>query len=124
MGVILGKNIFIYSGTSGTTPVIAAAKLCTISSSSDVIEKASSSNAKEREYIPGHTGWEVSINHLVVANKEYQGIIKVGTEFDISVVVGTERKTGHVICMQADISGAVGSIATGSVKLKGSGKLT
>lgn len=124
MAVILGKNIFIYSGTSGSSPVIAAAKSCTISDTAELIEKASASNPRAKEYIAGRTEWEVTINHLVVTGNEYQGIIKVGSDFDISVVIGGVRKTGHVICVQAGISGAVGSLATGSVKLKGTGALS
>ena len=125
MAVLLGKNLFIYSGTTGTAPIIAAAKSCTISMKSDVIEKASSTSAKAKEFIAGRTEWDISINHLVVTgqSREYQGIVKVGTDFDISVVINGVRKTGHVICTQADISGPVGSLATGSVKLKGTGAL-
>jgi hypothetical protein len=124
MGVILGKYVRIYSGST-STPIIAAAKACTISKKSDVMEKASSSNAKAKEFIAGRTEWEISINHLVMAEngREFQGIIKVGNDFDISVMVGSIRKYGHVICTQADISGSVGGIASGSVKLKGTGEL-
>lgn len=127
MAVVLGKNLFIYSGTSatGTTPVIAAAKSCTISMKAETMEVASptAQTAKNKQFIAGRTEWEVSINHLVAVGNEFQGILKVGTDFDISVVVAGVRKTGHVICTQADISGAKGSIATGSVKLKGTGAL-
>ena len=123
MGVIKGNNIYIYSGTSGSSPIIAGAKSCTISKKSDVMETASDTDAVNKNFIPGRTEWEISINHLVLTNNEYQGIVKVGTGFYISVVVNGVRKTGKVICTQADISGPVGGLASGSVKLKGSGAL-
>ena len=123
MGVINGNNIYIYSGTSGSSPIIAGAKSCTISKKSDVMETASDTDAVNKNFIPGRTEWEISINHLVLTGNEYQGIVKVGTSFYISVVVNGVRKTGKVICTQADIGGAVGSLASGSVKLKGSGAL-
>ena len=124
MAVILGRNIFIYAGDSGTTPVIAAAKSCTISEKCDLMEVASASNQKSKEFIAGRTEWEISISHLVVSSNEYQGMLKVGTSFTISVVINSVRKTGTAICNQADIGGAVGNLATGSIHLKGTGPLT
>ena len=124
MGVVLGKNIHIYAGTTGTSPLIAGARSCTISSKTDLIEKASASNQTSKEFIAGRTEWEISISHLVVSSNEYQGMLKVGTSFSISVVINGVRKTGTAICNQADIGGAVGNLATGSIHLKGTGPLT
>ena len=70
MGVIQGRNILIYAGNSGTTPVVAAAKSCTISEQCDLLEKASASNQSSKEFEPGRTEWDISISHLVVANEE------------------------------------------------------
>lgn len=123
MAVVLGKDIRIYAGTSGTAPIIAGAKSCTISEKCDLIEKASASNQTSKEYIVGRTEWEISISHLVISSNEYQGMLKVGTLFNISVVINNVRKTGTAICNQADIGGAVGNLATGSVHLKGTGPL-
>jgi predicted secreted protein len=124
MAVVLGKDIRIYAGTSGTTPIIAGAKSCTISERCDLIEKASASNQTSKEFVAGRTEWEINISHLVVVGSEYQGLLKVNTTVSLSVVVNNVRKTGTAICQQADIGGAVGTLATGSVKLKGTGPLT
>ena len=124
MAVILGRNIFIYAGDSGTTPVIAAAKSCTISEKCDLMEVASAANQTSKQFLAGRTEWEISISHLVVSSNEYQGMLKVGTSFTISVVINGVRKTGTAICNQADIGGAVGNLATGSIHLKGTGPLT
>ena len=124
MGVIQGKNILIYAGNSGTTPIVAAAKSCTISEQCDLLEKASASNQSSKEFEPGRTEWDISISHLVVANAEYEGMLKVGTKLSLSVVINGVRKTGMAICQNADIGGTVGNLATGSLKLKGSGPLT
>jgi predicted secreted protein len=123
MAVVLGKDIRIYAGTSGTTPIIAGAKSCTISERCDLIEKASASNQTSKEFVAGRTEWEINISHLVVVGSEYQGLLKVNTTVSLSVVVNNVRKTGTAICQQADIGGAVGTLATGSVKLKGTGPL-
>ena len=70
MAVELGKNIFIYSGTSSTTALIAGAKSCTISKSCEVIEKASATSATAREFVAGRTEWErrLSMKELTLLN--------------------------------------------------------
>ena len=124
MAVVLGKDIRIYAGTSGTTPIIAGARSCTISSKTDLIEKASASNQTSKEFIAGRTEWEIAISHLVMAGSEFDGLLKNGTTVSISVVINNVRKTGTAICYSDAIGGAVGNIGTGSIRLKGTGPLT
>ena len=122
MGVILGKNVFIYSGATGTTPVIAAAKSCTITIKYDMIEKASSTQSNAKEFIKGRYEWDLTVDHLVVSGNEFQGLSLAGQRVLISVVINGVRKKGYVICPQAGISGAVGGLATGSLTFKGDGE--
>ena len=124
MGIIQGRNILIYAGSSGTTPAIAGAKSCTIMEQCDLMEKASASNQNSKEFEAGRTEWEISISHLVMASAEYEGLIKVGTTLQLSVVVNGVRKVGSAICQHAEIGGTAGNLATGSVRLKGSGPLS
>jgi hypothetical protein len=88
------------------------------------MEVASASNQTSKQFLAGRTEWEISISHLVVSSNEYQGMLKVGTSFTISVVINGVRKTGTAICNQADIGGSVSNLATGSIHLKGSGALS
>lgn len=120
----LGKNIQIYAGSSGTSPLIAMAKTCTISKKCGIIEKASATNATSKEFIADREEWEISLGHLVSSSAPFEGLLKVRGTYGISVVIGTTRKTGTAICTQADITGSVGSLATGSIKFKGTGPLT
>ena len=124
MAVVLGKNIFIYSGSSGTSPIIAAAKSCSISSKCDLLEKASSTQNTSKEYIAGRDEWDISIDHLVTSGAPFEGLLKVRQTYTISVVIAGVRKFGTAICQQADIQGAVGSLGRGSIRFKGSGPLT
>lgn len=124
MAVVLGKNIFIYSGSSGTSPIIAAAKSCSISSKCDLLEKASSTQNTSKEYIAGRDEWDISIDHLVTSGAPFEGLLKVRQTYTISLVIEGVRKFGTAICQQADIQGAVGSLGRGSVRFKGSGVLT
>lgn len=123
MSVILGKDIKIYQGDTGTTPIIAAAKSCTVSMKSDVIERSSAVSATAKEFVAGRTEWEVSIGHLLVSDAPYDGLLKTGQTFTLSIVIGDVRKVGKAICMAADINASVGSLGTGSAKFKGSGEL-
>lgn len=122
MEVILGRNVFIYSGASGTSPVIAAAKSCSISIKYELIEKASSTQQKAKEYNYGRYEWDLTVDHLVVSQNEFQGLsLAGGTRLLISVVINGVRKKGYVLCPQAGLSAPVSGLATGSVTFKGDG---
>lgn len=122
MSVILGRNVFIYSGASGTSPVIAAAKSCTINIKYELIEKASSTQQRAKEYIYGRYEWDLTVDHLVVSQNEFQGLsLAGGTRLLISVVINGVRKKGYVLCPQAGLSAPVSGLATGSVKFQGDG---
>ena len=123
MGVILGRNVFIYSGASGTTPVIAAAKSCTINIKYDLIEKASSTQGTAKEFTYGRYEWDLTVDHLVVSSSEFEGLsLAGGARLLISVVVNGVRKKGYVLCPQAGLSAPVSGLATGSVTFKGDGE--
>jgi hypothetical protein len=129
MAVVLGKNIFIFNGSSGTTALIAAAKSCTITKKIELIERASSTQATAKEYVTGRYEWEVSLDHIVTTGAPYDGLLKVGNSYTVCFAVKTgtssySRKYGSAICVQADISGTVGGIGKGSVRFKGNGALT
>ena len=123
MAIVLGKNIFIYAGNSGTTPIIAAAKSCTISSSCELIEKASATQNTSKEFVAGRDEWEISLDHLVTTGAPFDGLLKVRGTYTLSIVIAGVRKYGTAICQHADIKGPVGGLGRGSVKFKGSGAL-
>ena len=125
MAVILGTNVFISKVNGSTvTAVIAAAKSCTISKSIDMIEKASSTQGTYKEYTTGLFEWEVSLDHLIVTGKEFEGINAVGETFSLRMTVNGVVKNGTAICQHSDLSAPVGGLAKGSVKFRGSGALT
>ena len=89
----------------------------------DIIEKASTTQGSVKEFTTGRYEWEVSINHLVVSTAPLEGILMVGNTYGLEINIGGVTKTGNAICTQADIQGATGNLATGSVKFKGTGLL-
>lgn len=120
MSVILGKELKIYNGSNA---LISGAKSCVINKQADSIEVASASNATAKTYIAGRYGWSVSISHLITTNQG--GIPMVGQTYTITYKVGsTSVYSGTAICVEAEISGTVGNIAQGSIKLLGTGPLS
>lgn len=127
MAVILGKNVMIYQGTSGTSSAIAGAKSCSLSKKCDLIEKASPSQQSAKEYIAGRDEWEVTMNHIVMSGSginSTEGLLKVRNTYTLRLVVpGGTTFVGQAICTQYDIQGSTGALATGSIKFKGTGPL-
>lgn len=125
MATVLGKDVKIYAGDSGTTPIIAMAKSCTVSMKCDLIERASiHGNGTAKEYISGREEWEVSLGHLISSGAPFEGLLKVRNTYTLRIVIAGVTKTGTAICMKAELNAPVRSLATGSVKFKGTGPLT
>lgn len=124
--VIHGRNLKIYN--SGGTALIAAAKSCTIRKQCDTIEVSSSSDGTVKNFLAGRTSWTVEISHLLMSSAPQGGIPLVGTTYAISVKDATGSTpavvlTGNVVCTEATILATVGNLATGSVKMQGTGPL-
>lgn len=118
MGVIHGKDIQIY-GAGGV--LIAAAKSCTIHKSNDAVEVASTTPS-DREYIAGRSSWSIDLSYFVSSG--LSGMLMVGQTYTINVKVGgTQAASGSALCVECDIQASIGNLATGSIKLQGSGPL-
>ena len=125
MSVVLGKNVKIYGGGSSNAPIIAMAKSCTVNRKCELIERAPIlGNGTAKEYVAGREEWEVSLGHLVVDSAPFEGILMVRNTYTIRIEIDGQTKTGTAICTQAELSAPVKSLATGSVKFKGTGPLT
>jgi len=124
MSVIVGRDVMIYKGNDNSQVAIAAAKSCVVSRSVDMIEKASSTQGTDKEYVTGRKGWEVSIDHLVTTGNEFEGLNAVGATFTLRIVIDNVTKTGSAICEHADLSAPVNGLATGVVRFRGTGALT
>lgn len=120
MSIIHGRNIKIYN--SGGTALLAAAKLCTIKKQGEAIEKSSETYATDREYVPGRSSWTVDMSYLITTGTD--GLPLVNTKYLIQVVVGTNAVLqGYVICTECDIQATTGNLASGSIKMQGTGPL-
>ena len=100
---------------------IAASKSCTLTNMADVKEISSPSSSTARNYVAGRTGWRVTCNYLVT---DVLDLLKVRNTYTLRIEINGQTKTGTAICTQAELSAPVRSLATGSVKFKGTGPLT
>lgn len=124
MAVVLGRNVIIYRGDSGSTKAIAAAKTCTLSKKGDLFEIASATEQYAKEYEPGRYEWDVSLNHLVVSDGPFEGILMVNQKYTLRIEINGQTMKGNAICQQADLSAPVDGLASGVVRFKGNGALS
>lgn len=119
MGIIHGKDIKILNSSS--TALIACAKSCTIHRHADSEEVASASDQDHKHYIAGRKGWSIDLQHFVSTD----GVtLEEGTMYNIQVVIGSGVTwTGTALCTDCDITGTMGNLSQGSIKLLGSGPL-
>ena len=97
----LGKDVQIYAGSSGTSPLIAMAKTCTISKKCGLIEKASATNATSKEFIADREEWEISLGHLVSSSAPIEGLLKVTKMNAFNRIAGALLGLAKALCVLA-----------------------
>lgn len=119
MGIIHGKDIKILN--SGGTALIACAKSCTIRRHSDAIETADATDQTSKHYIAGRKEWSIDLQYFVSTD----GVsLEDGIIYNIQVVIGSGVTwAGQALCTDCDITGTMGNLSQGSIKLLGSGPL-
>ena len=120
MSVIHGKDIRIYN-IDGTADLIVGAKSCSIKRQCKAIETASANDGDNEYNLPGRKSWSIDMDHLITTN----GVtLQEGSYYDLRVVIGSGVTwVGKALCTECDIRGAIGNLATGSIKLVGHGPL-
>lgn len=109
--------------------IVGVSTECAITTECELIEKSSPTSGTARHYIPGRTGWSVSINKFVKVVKDDLLLagavcqIKIGKMIDPENV-STDNVTGTAIVQNVNIGAARGSFAKGTLQLKGSGELS
>ena len=117
-----GKDINIM--LDGT--IVAVAKSCYIDMQCDTTEVSSPSTGKWKKYIAGRNGWTVTISRYVQAVED--DLLLLGKTVTL-IVTKTEngeptgKMQGSAIVTQCTTSASVGTMASGSMQLLGSGEL-
>lgn len=135
--ILHGKDLIVYQTINGTTAVIAAAKSCDITISTETIEKTSPSTGQWKTYRPGRKDWSVGVSGLVAINNGV-GDLKTllqnsGNEVTLSMSVRAESYggsgewevcSGAAICKSVKTGASRGNLSTYSCDFRGSGALS
>jgi hypothetical protein len=125
MSVIHGRKVQVYSGTSGTTKLIALAKSCTVQTQCEKIEKSSATNGAAREFLPGRSSWTAEITHLVADTQSTGALKRVGEVLTVRFLnESNEILRGQCFISDAKLQFTEGNLGNGSLKLQGTGALT
>ena len=116
--ILHGENIKIYSGGH----VIALATSCTIETTAATNETASTSKARQKNWLEGRTDWKMSIARFV-DNMQSQ-MIMAGNEYVITIwVSNSDMLTGKALCAESRSDYSVGKLAQGFCQFIGNGAL-
>ena len=130
-----GKDILIYLTYNNTTVGITSCKSSELTGQSDLIEKASSTQQKWREYIAGRNEWGFTASYIVmraapsVTNQiggTLADLLKIGTKFGVTIRdrANTYSLSGSAFLQQVKQTYTVGNLIVGSFQFKGTGALT
>lgn len=130
-----GKDILIFLTYNNTTVGITACKSSEITGLTELIEKASSTQQKWREYIAGRNEWGFTASYIVMraapsTTNQIGGTLadlqKIGTKFGVTIrdVANTYSLSGSAFLQQVKQTYSVGNLIAGSFQFKGTGALS
>ena len=125
--IIHGRNLIVKMGGQA----IAACTSCSISITGDLIEVASPTSGKYKEFIPGRISWSVSSAHLVTHGIMLSAASLINQKVDVQFSFSENELhtddgvvlSGKAIVNQIKIDAAICSLAKGSFNFQGTGEL-
>lgn len=112
----------------GTALASTCVKSQDIQTDCPTIEKASSTQQDWVEKISGRKSWSISINYLVMRAAQVRDLLYTGQTFTVTVRDRNNTSGGSIsgTAIMTNVHGlaSFGNLATGSMKLEGSGALT
>ncbi len=125
---INGWAMYCWRGDATTqSGVIGATTNHTLSLNRDMIEKASSTTA--REYLPGLIDWSLSTERLIVPDGTDVSVLteiedlKAGTEVGVCLLIGMDYYVGTAIIESITLNGPLRGKASASISMRGIGTL-
>ena len=101
-----------------------------LSCGKQMIEKASGTQGRAREYLPGLTNWSIEVEKMVLMVDDasdvwhYVETLKAGVPISICLQIGLDYYEGDTIIENVDISAPFRGKATARMTLRGTGALT
>ena len=123
-----GQDILVILSQGGTALASTCVKSQDIQTDCPTIEKASSTQQDWVERIAGRKSWSISINYLVMRAAQVRDLLYTGQTFTVTVRDRNNTSGGSIsgTAIMTNVHGlaSFGNLATGSMKLEGSGALT
>lgn len=123
-----GQDILVILSQGGTALASTCVKSQDIQTDCPTIEKASSTQQDWVERIAGRKSWAISINYLVMRAAQVRDLLYIGQTFTVTVRDRNNTSGGSIsgTAIMTNVHGlaSFGNLATGSMKLEGSGALT
>ena len=123
-----GQDILVILSQGGVALASTCVKSQDIETSCPTIEKASSTQQDWVEKVAGRKSWSISINYLVMRAAQVRDLLYTGQTFTVTVRDRDNTSGGSVsgTAIMTNVHGisSFGNLATGSMKLEGSGPLT
>lgn len=123
-----GQDILVILSQGGTALASTYVKSQDIQTDCPTIEKASSTQQDWVERIAGRKSWSISINYLVMQAAQVRDLLYTGQTFTVTVRDRNNTSGGSIsgTAIMTNVHGlaSFGNLATGSMKLEGSGALT
>lgn len=127
--MITGGDIIIYKWTGTAWTAIAKTRSDELQSQCEMLEKASSTQQKWKEFESGRAEWGLNVGWLITEEADINKVLLVGEKIRIHVGAsggysgGAGGVTGYLIIQQCKMTMNQGHLATGSFVAKGTGPL-
>ena len=125
-----GNNIIVYtsSNNGSSWTAIAATKSDKLQVSGETIEISSATDADWQHIIAGRKNWSLQVNWLVTQVADVRKALAVNTRVKVRIggrsFAAASGLEGYAIITQCEMAFTRGTLATGSLQMKGDGPLT
>ena len=122
-----GKDLIIILSQNNVVMASTYIKSHDMQTDADLLEKASASQQRWKEFETGRLSWQATVNYFVMTSAQIKDLLYTGQKFDAVIKkVGDDVNTlsGMVIMCSAKQSATLGNLCQGVFTLQGTGPLT
>ena len=121
-----GKDLIIILSQNNVVMASTYIKSHDVQTDADLLEKASASQQRWKEFETGRLSWQATVNYFVMTSAQIKDVLYTGQKFDAVIKkVGDDVNTlsGMVIMRSAKQSATLGNLCQGVFTLQGTGPL-
>lgn len=121
-----GKDLIIILSQNNTPLASTYIRSQDVQTDADMLEKASATQKKWKEFECGRLSWQATVNYLVMTAPQIKDLLYTGQKFDVvikNVDDDTNTLSGTAWMKSAKQTATVGNICQGVFTLQGTGAL-